>query len=212
VRCFDPELNLKAPTEIDFGDAPDVVRYAKLAAWQRATIPVFLKQAPHQWQYTGEFRVARVSSSQRDLTRARRRRADAIGTIFLTELTERPAAPVVPDIEIPLNEATEGKKALLRHMKRERSRALIQAKKRLVRHANGELSCEACGVRERDLPAGIADAAFEAHHLQALSSHNQERVTKLDDLSIICATCHRLIHRTRPMVTVAKLRRLLNGR
>ena len=210
--CFDPGLNVKAPTEVDFGDAPDVVRYAELAAEQHATIPVFLKQAAHQWQYTGDFRVERVSYSRRDLTRARRRRADAIGTMFLTEVTDRPTVPTVPDIETPLDGTAEGKKQLLRHMRRERSRALIQAKKRVVRHASGELSCEACGVREREFPHRIADAAFEVHHLLPLSSRTGERVTTLADLSIICATCHRLIHRTRPMVSVAKLCQLLTTR
>lgn len=100
--CFDPNINKGAPAEIDFGDAPDVIKYAKLAEGQHAEIPVFLKHSANKWQYVGDFRVIRASTDMRDVERARRRRPDAIGTIFLTEITERPSIPV-PDMEIPLD-------------------------------------------------------------------------------------------------------------
>jgi len=101
--CFDPTLNKRAPAEIDFGDAPDVIRYAKLAEAQHAEIPVFLKRSINKWEYVGDFRVIRVSTDTRDMERARRRRPDAIGIIFLTEITERPSMSFAFDMGIPLD-------------------------------------------------------------------------------------------------------------
>lgn len=107
--CFDPRINKGAPAEIDFGAAPDVIRYAKLAEAQQAEIPVFLKRSPSKWHYVGNFRVIRASTNARDVERARRRRPDAIGIIFLTEITEQPSISSVLNrkISLEVNKASE---------------------------------------------------------------------------------------------------------
>jgi 5-methylcytosine-specific restriction enzyme A len=40
----------------------------------------------------------------------------------------------------------------------------------------------------------LADAQFEAHHLVPLASA-VERKTQLRDMALVCANCHRIIHR-----------------
>jgi len=50
----------------------------------------------------------------------------------------------------------------------------------------------------------------EVHHLVPLGKDSGERVTSLEDLAVLCANCHRAIHRLGPsMPTVPELRRLL---
>ncbi|CAN7661058.1 HNH endonuclease [Devosia sp. LjRoot16] len=41
------------------------------------------------------------------------------------------------------------------------------------------------------LPASIID--FEAHHVTSVADAG-ERKTKVTDLALLCATCHRLLH------------------
>ena len=39
------------------------------------------------------------------------------------------------------------------------------------------------------------EAALEAHHLVPLTEAVKERKTKAKDLALLCASCHRLLHR-----------------
>jgi 5-methylcytosine-specific restriction protein A len=45
------------------------------------------------------------------------------------------------------------------------------------------------------LREGFDEAAFEAHHLLPLALLAEGRKTKLEDVALLCANCHRLIHR-----------------
>jgi putative restriction endonuclease len=36
-----------------------------------------------------------------------------------------------------------------------------------------------------------------------------EHITKVDDLALVCANCHRMLHRRRPWLNPADLRNLL---
>ena len=79
-------------------------------------------------------------------------------------------------------------------------------------NGSGPLTCDACraapGVSNEELLA----AAFEAHHLQPLALSG-EKVTRVSDMTLLCANCHRLIHRAMHMwrrwVGIAELRILL---
>jgi 5-methylcytosine-specific restriction protein A len=80
------------------------------------------------------------------------------------------------------------------HRRRERARGL---RKRAIAKArqSGLLSCEACRRQERALIGSSAEAEFEVHHRMPLSTCGSEsRRTKVSDLAILCANCHRLIH------------------
>ena len=53
--CFDPAFNKAAPIEIDVGNAPKVLEYARLLVQVRNVIPVFLKERVKQWRYDGMY-------------------------------------------------------------------------------------------------------------------------------------------------------------
>jgi len=56
--CFDtsPKLNPGAPTEVLFGrGAPQVDETAEMIYRQHTAIPVFLRRAPGQWEYIGDY-------------------------------------------------------------------------------------------------------------------------------------------------------------
>ncbi len=89
----------------------------------------------------------------------------------------------------PPKEAKEGKWREYRHQRRERKSMRASKLKRALQD-QGELRCEACDFKFH-LPA-YREAALEVHHRLPIA--DGVRVTRLDDLAVLCATCHRLIH------------------
>jgi 5-methylcytosine-specific restriction protein A len=91
---------------------------------------------------------------------------------------------------------SEGRLLSRLHTKRERNRSLRPKALKRAR-ASGDLKCAACNKIENKKLGAIAEAMFEVHHIQPLSTlaKDTEIETKLSDLAILCADCHRLIHR-----------------
>jgi 5-methylcytosine-specific restriction enzyme A len=52
----------------------------------------------------------------------------------------------------------------------------------------------------------------ECHHTLPLSEAAFVRKTRLRDLAIVCANCHRMLHRGRPRISVEALRELMFNR
>lgn len=95
----------------------------------------------------------------------------------------------IPEVE---QELPEGRLLTALHMRRERN---PKVRKMLLdaRRPHG-LRCEVCDLTRPSLEMSMQEAMFEAHHLVPLADAG-ERKTKLADLSLLCASCHRLIHR-----------------
>jgi predicted HNH restriction endonuclease len=88
-------------------------------------------------------------------------------------------------------EFVEGKILTARHRKRDqRLRSRLIAKRR-----GAGLRCELCGFTAAELPSSVEDAFFEAHHKLPLAAAEGERRTKVEDMALFCACCHRFIHR-----------------
>jgi hypothetical protein len=83
--CFKQTLNPTAPEVVLVGDRPHVFREAELFAAQREPAPVFIKQASSQWEYVGEYVVARYSTDPAELLPPRQKaaRPHAVGVLFL---------------------------------------------------------------------------------------------------------------------------------
>jgi 5-methylcytosine-specific restriction protein A len=100
----------------------------------------------------------------------------------------------------------EGELRARLHLVRERKRAIVGHKKQQVMKREGRLACEVCGL---DFAAayGPRGAGFiEAHHLTPLSEVAPGQRTNTKDLALVCANCHRMIHRRRPWATLDELR------
>jgi 5-methylcytosine-specific restriction enzyme A len=78
-----------------------------------------------------------------------------------------------------------------------------------VLKATGCLACEVCAFdfQESYGPLGVGFA--ECHHRKPLAEVTTSKTTKLQDLAIVCANCHRMIHRASPWKTVEELRELI---
>lgn len=102
----------------------------------------------------------------------------------------------------------EGKKYLRQHVCRERNAKLIkEAKQRFKNEHEGKLFCEVCGFNFLEY-YGIE--YIEAHHLVPISEIPEGYKTKLDDIAIVCANCHRILHRRRPWLKKQNIKELLN--
>jgi 5-methylcytosine-specific restriction protein A len=91
------------------------------------------------------------------------------------------------------DEFREGRLLTALHFHRERDSRL---RKRLLdlRRQSGPLHCDACLCISPIADAEYSDAIFEAHHLRPLAELGSSR-TRVGDLALLCASCHRLIHR-----------------
>ena len=90
-------------------------------------------------------------------------------------------------------EFAEGRLITELHSRRERDPRL---RKRLLssRQSNAALICEMCGTLPLTSNPLLLDAQFEVHHVNLLSKSG-ERNTRLSELALLCANCHRLLHR-----------------
>ncbi|MEX0712093.1 MAG: HNH endonuclease [Pirellulales bacterium] len=119
--------------------------------------------------------------------------------------SDPPALDAVDDISV-----AEGHELLRLHRSRERNRGLVARKKRRVLTQMGRLECEACGFDFAAVYGELGAGFAECHHTQPLAQAAGERRTALTDLAVVCANCHRMLHR-RPWRTVSELSQLLRS-
>lgn len=108
----------------------------------------------------------------------------------------------LPDVDVRSSDqsATEGRQKLATHLIRERNPRIVAAKKASAT----SLACEVCGF---DSKSAYGEDYCEVHHLIPLALSQNISETTLDDLAIVCANCHRIIHLYNPPLTIDDLRR-----
>jgi predicted HNH restriction endonuclease len=112
-----------------------------------------------------------------------------------------------PDPEVS---AFEGDARMYAHFRRERNVTLVQAKRDQAQNSEGQLQCEACGFVTQLTYPGLEGDICEVHHRTPLGEF-EEAETRLRDLAILCPSCHRAIHRTRPLMSVEEFHERLAG-
>lgn len=103
-------------------------------------------------------------------------------------------------------EAPEGRLLRRVHVARERNRTIVNEKKKSVRKRTGRLSCECCDFDFADTYGDLGDGYIECHHTIPVAQLDQDSKTKMSDLALVCANCHRMLHASRPMIEVAELK------
>ena len=123
-----------------------------------------------------------------------------------------PSSPALPDIDLS-PAGNEGAARLVSHLRRERNRAIVEAKKAATINAKRRLCCEVCGFDFSATYGALGEGFCEVHHLVPLSASPDSVTTTLDDLAILCSNCHRIVHRSDPMLSVSQLSEVVrNGR
>ena len=106
-------------------------------------------------------------------------------------------------------EFPEGRILTRVHKQRERNRSAVRRKKERVMSETGRLRCEACDFDFQAIYGSLGNGFAECHHTVPVADLKEGQSTRLSDLAIVCANCHRMLHRSRPLMSVAELRDLL---
>lgn len=110
------------------------------------------------------------------------------------------------DLDIHTLEVDEGNRQLVVHLVRERNQTLVRRKKKFAT----SLHCEACTFSFAQAYGEQAAEYCEVHHLVPLAEAERSTRTKIQDLAILCANCHRVIHLRNPPYTIEELRGMLS--
>ncbi len=120
--------------------------------------------------------------------------ADAAEAVTLTDLT-----------------ADETKRRLVSHYRIDRSGAIRDAKVKAFTHQHGAVYCENCTFNFEARYGARGKGFIEVHHTQPLAALLPNVVTRLIDLMLLCANCHRMVHRKKPLLMPPELRAITTG-
>jgi hypothetical protein len=98
-------------------------------------------------------------------------------------------------------EAIEGEASRREARFRQRNRAFIEAKK-----ANSDYRCEVCDFNFEETYGPVGREFIIAHHIEPIGSRSGASRTSLDDIRLVCANCHAMIHQKDPPLLVETLR------
>jgi hypothetical protein len=73
-------------------------------------------------------------------------------------------------------------------------------------------TCQVCGFNFGDFYGGLGAGYIEVHHLRPLSRRRTKQATTIKDLAIVCANCHRILHRNGKVpITLDELRKAIRS-
>lgn len=121
--------------------------------------------------------------------------------------------PTIKNIDITDDDSgfPEGKKRLKQHVVRERDPRVIKKAKDMFKEKNSKIYCEVCGFDYESVYGGIGKDYIEGHHIKPVSELGENEVTKVEDIVLVCANCHRMLHRKRPWISKERLKDLVKG-
>jgi 5-methylcytosine-specific restriction enzyme A len=96
----------------------------------------------------------------------------------------------------------EGKTKVVTFKTYDRSPAARQA---CIEHYG--YSCSVCGFTFENVYGAIGSKYIEVHHLHQIADSSEEHIVNpIQDLRPVCANCHRMLHKTRPPLSIEELR------
>jgi 5-methylcytosine-specific restriction endonuclease McrA len=104
---------------------------------------------------------------------------------------------------------SEGRLIIRTQTERLRNRTLVKDAKERAKRNHGRLVCEVCGF---DFFAVYGEDYIEAHHSKEVSSFMGETQTKVEDLHMLCANCHRMVHKRTPPYSIEELKNMMRLR
>lgn len=104
---------------------------------------------------------------------------------------------------------SEGAARYAMHLMRERNQMLIKEVKRRAMARDGRLACEVCGFDFSEVYGELGAGFIEAHHTIPVSEMEENDLTRIEDLVLLCPNCHRMVHRRRPWVKRHELTSIL---
>lgn len=99
----------------------------------------------------------------------------------------------------------EGGVIMRLHKRYERDRKLVREK---ISQATGlgKVNCEVCKFDFEKAYGPLGAGYIEVHHLKPVNELGKGGKTKLADLALLCANCHRMAHRKREPLSLSQIR------
>jgi hypothetical protein len=110
--------------------------------------------------------------------------------------------------EVDLRGVSEGSEMYRTHKTIERDRKIVERKKELHLREFGHLKCEVCSFDFSKRYGELGEGYIECHHIVPLAQAGLSE-TKLTDLVLVCANCHRMLHRKIDLISVEILKKSL---
>jgi predicted HNH restriction endonuclease len=105
----------------------------------------------------------------------------------------------------------EGRTTIKRRVVRQRSAGLVNEAKARFAAEHGELRCEICDLNFAEVYGEIGAGYIEAHHPDPISEVEGERFTDVNGIVLVCANCHRMLHRKTPPYSIDALRDIVRA-
>lgn len=118
--------------------------------------------------------------------------AEAIRLHYASDLAEDSTISADED-----DEAGYAEGALLTrvHRSRERNSSVVRKNRSQVMNSTGRLACEVGGFDFAETYGSLGEGFAECHQTKPLATLEPGEKTRLSDLAIVCANCHRMLHR-----------------
>jgi len=107
--------------------------------------------------------------------------------------------------KLEATEAEEGEQYTAEVKFRARNRALIDAKK-----IDSDYRCEVCKMNFKEIYGELGEHYIIAHHKNPIGTRTGSSITTLDDIALVCANCHNMLHKQNPPLTITALRIRMN--
>lgn len=137
-------------------------------------------------------------------------RLSATATAIRAALAGPTEALLSPDTNTDV-EAAEGAVLTRLHHYRERDAGLVRKRKERALAAHGRLFCEACDFDFAEAYGERGQGYIEVHHTRPLETLRPGGRTKVSELAILCANCHRMVHARRPWLSMEELKMLVGS-
>jgi len=137
-----------------------------------------------------------------------RPRLRATAAAIRAALEQAPEIVTAPDTSADV-EAAEGAVLSRMHHYRERDASLARKRKEQAKAVHGRLVCEAYDFDFAEVYGSRGNGFIEVHHTKALETLKPGAKTKLTELAILCANCHRMVHAKRPWLTMDELKAIV---
>lgn len=134
-----------------------------------------------------------LSSSKTDRTCVKRFPPSSKAELrIIAQAIQQGLASEVPSEAPPADEVfAEGWYVTVRHRYRD-----ARLRSRLLKTLDDEdLCCAICDFAPPNIMREFRQSFFEAHHVVPLSTAETERSTRVTDMALLCAGCHRFIHK-----------------
>ena len=96
------------------------------------------------------------------------------------------------------------------HVYKERDQNFArQVREYHLSHSGGVLACESCAFVPRQTYGVAGNRCIELHHKVPIAELQPDSVTTIDDMALVCASCHRVVHSRTPCYTIEEMRTMI---